>query len=455
MSLSQQILAALADAPGFEESGFCKVHETGEQVVSVRLNPVKYRPNGALGFHLGERVPWSSNGFYLSERPIFTFEPLLHAGAFYVQEASSMFLEQALRQTVDLSSPQVVLDLCAAPGGKSTHLLSLLSEDSVVVSNEVIRSRASILEENLIKWGSANSIVTSNDPRDFSGIGPVFDVIVIDAPCSGSGMFRKDPASVEGWSDDLVNLCSRRQQRILADAWPALRENGVLLYSTCSYSVAEDEAIADFICSSLGADSLPVQTVTDWNIVNSASAQTNAAGYRFYPDKIRGEGFYLAAFRKKVAAEPAPRNKSKPSWEAVPGKIQPGIRSWLHEADVELISSNDNILALPPATLNCLQQLKSLYIRKAGITLGKWSGKDLIPDHALAMSHLLATDTPSFAVNLEQALRFLRKEEVDAGDTPRGWALVKYMGYPLGWIKQLGNRSNNYYPREWRILKPA
>ncbi|ULQ53101.1 methyltransferase RsmF C-terminal domain-like protein [Flavihumibacter fluvii] len=455
MTLPAHIIKAFRNAPGFDEAAFCRVHESGDQVVSVRLNPAKLPDPAALNFHLGAKVPWTSSGYYLSERPFFTFEPLLHAGAFYVQEASSMFLEQALEQTCDLSTPLVALDLCAAPGGKSTHLLSLLPAESVLVSNEVIRSRSSILEENLVKWGAANSIITNNDPRDFSAIGAIFDLIVIDAPCSGSGMFRKDPDSTNGWSEDLVKLCSQRQQRIIADVWPALKEGGTLIYSTCSYSVEEDELIADWIVGELQANTIPIQTVVDWSIVGSKSPVHQAAGYRFYPNKVKGEGFYLAAFRKSTVADPPPKHKSKPNWEPVPKNIREGIQRWLNTDELVLVNSNDNLLALPVATEKCLQQLRSLYIRKAGVSLGKWAGKDLVPDHALALSHLLANKFPVLSVNREQALNYLRKEEVNASETPKGWATVQFGGHILGWIKQLGNRSNNYYPRDWRILKPA
>lgn len=453
MTLPAHIVPALLNAPGFDEANFCSVHDIGEQVVSLRLNPEKLPSPDALGFVPGLQVPWATQGCYLLERPFFTFEPLLHAGAFYVQEASSMFLEQAVRQCCDLTSSLVALDLCAAPGGKSTHLLSLLSPESVLVSNELIRQRAAILEENLVKWGSANSIITNNDPRDFSGIGPIFDLVVIDAPCSGSGMFRKDPGTVTGWSKDLVNLCSQRQQRILADVWPSLKENGVLVYSTCSYSVEENEQIADFIIATLGAESLPISITENWNIVHSKSAQQQADGYRFYPDKIKGEGFYLAAFKKTAANDRMPKHKTKPKWEPVSKNIRDALSRWINMEDLVVVNSNDNLLAIPVTTEKCLQFLTSLYIRKAGISLGKWAGKDLVPDHALALSQLLLKGLPVLELDRAESLRYLRKEEIDAGNTERGWVLVQFKGQNLGWIKQLGNRSNNYYPKEWRILK--
>lgn len=420
-------------------------------MVSIRVNPFKLRDTADLSFAPGGRVPWCSTGYYLDERPFFTYDPLLHAGAYYVQEASSMFLEQAIRQTCDLTQPLKVLDLCAAPGGKSTHLLSVLSEHSILVSNEVIKSRAAILEENLVKWGRPNCIITNNDPRDLGTLEGQFDVVVIDAPCSGSGLFRRDPETMQGWSADLVNLCSQRQQRILADAWPALKEGGVLLYSTCSFSVQEDEMMAEFIISTLGASAIALQTEPSWRIFTSKGSQT--IGYRFYPDQLKGEGFFLAAFRKLAASPGARKSKGKPKWEAVSRKVREAMGEWIDPYGYDFVDHQETILALPQGMEAFLQQLSGLYIRSAGLKMGKWSAKELIPDHALAVSGLVKTGVQVFPVEDPAALQYLRKEEISAGELPKGWALVQYLGYSLGWIKQLGKRANNYYPKEWRIRK--
>jgi len=237
VQLPGEFLDSLIGVKGFGKEAFEKVHATGEQVTSIRINsskPVTKLANQSI--NQLTKIPWSEFGYYLKQRPSFTFDPLFHAGCYYVQEASSMFLEQALKQTVDLSRPLKVLDLCAAPGGKSTHIQSLISGESLLVSNEVIRSRANILKSNIIKWGCNNVVVTNNDPRDFLQLENYFDVIVVDAPCSGSGLFRRDEDAMKEWSPDNVALCSQRQQRILADVWPALKKNGVLIYYTCSYS---------------------------------------------------------------------------------------------------------------------------------------------------------------------------------------------------------------------------
>ncbi|MFI5133752.1 MAG: hypothetical protein ACHQEB_05420, partial [Chitinophagales bacterium] len=212
MQLPEAFLNSLTGIKSFDREAFEKVHANDRQITSVRINPHKFSIEN-LKFKIENKVPWSQYGYYLTQRPYFTFDPLFHAGCYYVQEASSMFLEQALKQTVDLSKPLKVLDLCAAPGGKSTHLQSLISKDSLLVSNEVIRSRANILKDNIIKWGCDNVVVTNNDPKDFSKLENYFDVIVVDAPCSGSGLFRKEPEAMEEWSLNNVKLCSARQQR--------------------------------------------------------------------------------------------------------------------------------------------------------------------------------------------------------------------------------------------------
>jgi 16S rRNA C967 or C1407 C5-methylase (RsmB/RsmF family) len=262
VQLPSSLIHSLQSTKGFEETAFINIHQSGEQITSIRINPAKQSistPLDGLQPHpsttlRAASVPWSSLGYYLHQRPSFTLDPLLHAGTYYVQEASSMFLEQAVKQTTDTSQPLMVLDLCAAPGGKSTLLQSVISNQSLLVSNEVIQSRVNILKENIIKWGSGNVIVTNNDPKDFSKLSGLFDVVVIDAPCSGSGLFRRDPEAINEWSEANVQLCSQRQQRIIADAWNCLKEEGVLIYSTCSYSTEEDEAILDWTIKGLKAE---------------------------------------------------------------------------------------------------------------------------------------------------------------------------------------------------------
>ena len=290
--LPSSLLDALEQAPGFDRQSFEAGHASGQQVTSIRVNPSKATVE-EIKFNTSP-VPWSSFGYYLDQRPSFTLDPLLHAGCYYVQEASSMFLEQALKQTVDVSQDLKVLDLCGAPGGKSTLLQSMISAGSLLVSNEVIKSRSAILQENITKWGAANVVVTNNDPKDFARLTDFFDVMVIDAPCSGSGLFRRDAGAIEEWSEANVLLCSQRQQRIVADAMPSLKKDGVLIYCTCSFSVEEDEAVIDWLCDEFGMNTLRLSVDEAWNIVQSFTPKHHAACYRFYPDKLKGEGFFIA-----------------------------------------------------------------------------------------------------------------------------------------------------------------
>ncbi|TCJ17505.1 Fmu (Sun) domain protein [Flaviaesturariibacter flavus] len=461
MKLPEALLRSLEGLPGYDHDAFVQVHESGAQVTSIRLNPAKSQAPGVLFQDLrskisdlrseildpASRIPWSRYGYYLPERPSFTFDPLFHAGAYYVQEASSMFVEQALAQHADLSARLRVLDLCAAPGGKSTHLQSLLAPGSLLVSNEVIKARAGILSENLTKWGAGNSIVTSNDPAHFAKLEGFFDVIVVDAPCSGSGLFRRDPDAIAEWSPANVQLCQGRQQRILADVWPALKEGGLLVYSTCSYSAEEDEVILDWLTTTFQVVPLQLQC-PDAGIVEVRSPE-GAWGYRFYPDKIRGEGFFLAAFRKLDVAA-APRYKPKGA-DLLSAKETAPLEKWMDTEGLKFVRHGSRVLALPEDRVSDFSILQSaLYIQQAGTAVGEPIRDKLVPDHALAMSPRVGGAVPRVELSYPDAIRFLQRQDFHI-DTERGWQLVTFAGAPLGWINALPNRINNYYPREWRI----
>jgi 16S rRNA C967 or C1407 C5-methylase (RsmB/RsmF family)/NOL1/NOP2/fmu family ribosome biogenesis protein len=449
MSLPQELLRSLEALKGFDREAFEKLHASGEQLTSIRLNPLK--PSMDPGPWTLDPVPWCPHGRYLSQRPFFTFDPLLHAGAYYVQEASSMFLWHALEQTVGTETQKKVLDLCGAPGGKSTLLASYF-KDGLVIANEVIKSRAAVLVENITKWGSDQVIVTNNDPSHFRSLPGFFDVMVVDAPCSGSGLFRKDPGSMEEWSEDNVQLCSQRQQRILADVLPALKEDGILIYSTCSYSMEEDEAIADWLIEEMDMESRPLSIPAGWGIVETGSPQHAAYGYRFYPDKVKGEGFFLAAFQKRSATDHA---RLKTQALSFPSKQEVQQLNDFIEIQEEyaLFKQADAVRAIKKEWLKDLQLCaKCLYIKKAGVEIGAVKGKDVIPSHELALGLLPLDKIPSVNLTEEQSLQYLRRKEIHL-EAPKGWTLARYCGLPLGWIKVLPNRINNYYPAEWRILK--
>lgn len=454
-TLPIQLINSLQSLTGYDEQAFTQVHLSGAQITSIRVNPAKVFDIHNHSFLVQEAVPWSSTGYYLKERPAFTFDPLLHAGAYYVQEASSMFLEQALRQSVDVSQPLKVLDLCAAPGGKSTLLQSVISKNSLLVSNEVIKSRANILSENITKWGAINTVVTNNDPKDFAKLENYFDVIVIDAPCSGSGLFRRDSEAVNEWSEANVQLCSQRQQRIIADVMPALKDGGVLIYSTCSYSKDEDEAIADWVMDTFEMSSLPLKLQPGWNIVESLSDKHAAYGYRFYPDKVKGEGFFISCFKKNDGSLNGADYPKKTKFEKLSKSEIAIAETWLlNDADIALLKWKEFALAAPAHLLQDIDLLQqTLYLKQAGIILGQITTKELIPGHAFALSGLAGNNITRVNVTLNEALQYLRKAEVRLQSQGKGWALVQFKDHLLGWIKLLPNRVNNYYPKEWRILK--
>jgi 16S rRNA C967 or C1407 C5-methylase (RsmB/RsmF family)/NOL1/NOP2/fmu family ribosome biogenesis protein len=455
LRLPSEFLNAINNAPGFDRESFVQVHEDPQAVTSVRVNPAKKTTAEKL-FEQSSPVHWNSFGYYLPSRPSFTFDPSFHAGAYYVQEASSMFLEQALRQTSNLSLPLKVLDLCAAPGGKSTLIQSLISEYSLLVSNEVIKTRVRVLEENLVKWGGNNVVVTNNDPADFAVLKDFFDVIVIDAPCSGSGLFRRQPDAINEWSEKQVEICSLRQQRILTDVYPALKQNGILIYSTCSYSVEEDEQIADYLMDEFNLTSLPLDINKEWGIVQSQSTKHHAYGYRFYPDKLKGEGFFIACFRKNDGDFTT--ISARPKYERVSKQELSLIKPYLKESsNLFLWKLGNRLLAFPTHQQDALNVLMNkLYIKMAGVAIGKPMGDELVPDHSLALSNLVGEHIVAISLKKEEALQYLRREEVVISPMAHiGWTIAQYEGLNLGWMKLLKNRINNYYPKEWRILKSA
>jgi 16S rRNA C967 or C1407 C5-methylase (RsmB/RsmF family)/NOL1/NOP2/fmu family ribosome biogenesis protein len=413
--------------------------------IGIRLNPNKLKQIN------GQRIPWTQLGIYLEERPSFTLDPHFHAGAYYVQEASSMLLEQALRQSTDLEKPLRVLDLSAAPGGKSTHIISLLSADSLLISNEVIRSRASILSENMQKWGYANVVTTCNDPKDFSQLEGFFDVIVIDAPCSGEGLFRKDPEAMMEWSIDNVQLCAQRQRRIVSDVLPALKQDGILIYSTCTFNEQENEDNVNWISRENAFDFIPLTLDKDWGV--ETILKENAIGYQCYPHHVRGEGFFISVMRKKSKTGIV-NIKVKSRFSSAPKNIAEQLNRWLINAEqFSFIRQGNLLIALPSRFVEDIQFLaERLAILTKGTAIAEVKHDKLIPEHALALSiHLNKDQFKKIDLNLDQALLYLRKDTFSLDDPRKGFALVNYEGNSLGWVNLLGSRINNLYPSSWRI----
>ena len=357
-----------------------------EAPVSIRVNPrlVNHEPVPMI------HVPWCPEGFYLSERPQFTFDPLFHAGCYYVQEASSMFITHIIRSLASrlsfIISPLSILDLCAAPGGKSSAAISVLPEGSTMVSNEPIPNRAQILLENITKWGYPNCTVTNNYPRDFRKAKAKFDIIICDVPCSGEGMFRKDPATIGEWSMQNVEKCWRLQREIVADAWECLNPGGILIYSTCTFNTKENEENVRYFMEEFDAEILDIPTEPSWNITGSLLEGFDAPVYRFIPGITRGEGLFICALRKSGESN--------------------------HSYPLSTISSKLRVLT---------------------------------PD-------LPEGDYPRIDIPYQDALKFLRGEAIVLPpDTPKGIVTVTYQGFALGPAKNIGNRANNLYPKPWRI----
>ena len=373
-----------------------------EPPVSVRLNPSKARE---LEVADGEQVPWCRGGYYLRKRPNFTMDPLLHAGCYYVQEAASMFLDEVLRQLAVSNWPLAIsqkpkaLDLCAAPGGKSTLLRAALPKDCVLYSNEPMRQRASILLENVTKWGYDNHIVTNNYPRDYCKAKMTFDLILCDVPCSGEGMFRKDEATIREWSEQNVEKCWRLQRDIVSDAWQCLNVGGLLIYSTCTFNTKENEEnIRYFLEQHDDMEAVSIDTRPEWNITGSLLEDFHEPVYRFIPGITRSEGLFVCVLRKG-------------------GRPSEGSR----KQTASFITGNSRFAVM-----------------KLGVSLLE--------------TPALHVDGPCVELTYQQAIAYLRRESLTLPpDSPRGIVEVCFQGHRLGTVKNLGNRANNLYPKEWRI----
>ncbi|WP_420146485.1 methyltransferase RsmF C-terminal domain-like protein [Spirosoma sp.] len=416
--------------------------------VSIRVNPQK----PALETSGLEQVPWCSDGFYLPERPSFTLDPLFQSGAYYVQEASSMLLAEALKQTVNLNRPLRVLDLCAAPGGKSTLLVSALSDDSLLICNEVIRSRVSVLRENLEKWGRPNVVVSNHDPEELDKLAGFFDVVLVDAPCSGEGLFRKDPDAMQEWSEANVALCSARQKRILAAAAPLLDEGGILLYSTCTYNDAENTDNVRFLAQN-GFRNRSLNLPADWNIVEKKT--DGAVGYQCYPHRVRGEGFFISVFQKTAFTASVKLDaRTFRSIRALRPRETAAAAKWLKKpSDFSFWEKpNGDVMALPKILEKTFLFLDVALRNKGfGLEIGQFKGQDFIPSHALALSTAINPNLPAVTLSKEDALRYFKKENIAFDEPVKGWLLAQYNGLNLGWMKGVGNRVNNYLPKDWRI----
>ncbi len=452
MNLNEDFIRQInALLPLDEASAMLQAIESCEPVVSVRFNGSKgFVPPVSL-----QQVPWCEMGAYLSERPQFTFDPHFHAGSYYVQDASSMFIYHVIKKLVD--KPVTYLDLCAAPGGKTTAALQALPLGSIVVANEIVPARAQVLRENVIKWGSDNCMVTNDSPRALGKLENTFDIIAADVPCSGEGMFRKDDEAVAQWSPQLVEQCAARQREILRDIWPALKPGGLLIYSTCTYNLDENEQMVLYIARELGASFVKVPIEKSWNITGDLSINTQCPAqsknsipcYRFLPHRTRGEGLFLCVLSKHNAqctmhnATPAKRQNQR--------SIKTSAASWL-KGNYEFIENNGIIFATNKDIEAIVNKNQLHVIKGLGIEIGTTKGNKIVPSHQLAMSPLLRDDAfEKCQVDYHTAIAYLRGEAVTI-NAQRGFVLITYENAILGFVNNLGNRANNLYPKNWRIL---
>ena len=405
---------------------------------SIRKHPIKQNQ-----VFIGEEsIPWCSNAFYLPERPLFTLDPLFHAGSYYPQEAGSMLLDSVLRSIEIPESPKI-LDLCAAPGGKSTLVASFLNGKGMLVSNEVINQRAKILKETISKWGYTNCIVTNNDPSDFERLPSFFDVTIIDAPCSGEGMFRKDPNARTEWSSENVTLCAGRQKRIIADSWDSLKNEGYLIYSTCTFNEHENEQTITWILEEFNAELITIDLPETFTIGR------NGIGAYGIPGTSKTEGFYLAVVRKREESSAIKSTKNNSSLTRQKELFDMDRFARLTECSI--FNWNDNLLAVPNQLESEFLFIQSqMHIIKWGTNLGEIARKGIIPNQDLALNPSLLSFPNRIEVSKQEALEYLH------GDTfklegSQGFQLMTHQQEPLGWIKHLGNRFNNLYPKEWRI----
>ena len=438
-----EMIAALEPQEQFE--GLVEALESTEPSVSVRVN----RAKGGADFEGSEPVKWCADGVYLPERIKFTFDPRLHQGLYYPQDASSMAQQAAVAHACELlkveGRPMRYLDACAAPGGKTTASISALPEDAFVVANEFDPRRTSILCENLAKWGTP-TVVTRGDASKIKGMDGFFDIIAADVPCSGEGMMRKDEQAVAQWSQGLVEECAERQLSIVDNLWRALRPGGIMIYSTCTFNTLEDEQIVKHLVDEHEAEVIEIPALNLLEIGRAVSGFDFPA-YRFLPGRVRGEGLFMAMLRKSGDAEPLRPKTAK----VKPFKTEKPYLTgdWLYTEDKGVIS------AIPMVQADLAAHVaKNMYVVASGIEVGTMKGRDLVPSQPLALAQSLNTEAfPTVEIECEQALTYLRREAIALPEgAPRGIVLLTYEKHPLGFVKNLGNRANNLYPQPWRIL---
>jgi 16S rRNA C967 or C1407 C5-methylase (RsmB/RsmF family)/NOL1/NOP2/fmu family ribosome biogenesis protein len=419
--------------------------------VSVRVNPAKWKTNLPESL---ERVPWCETGYYIGKRPVFTLDPLLHAGCYYVQEASSMFLEVVLRCIGADRSGLRILDMSASPGGKTTHLSSLSGPDSIVIANEPVRSRIGALVENTIRWGVPKTIISNNDPDDFSRLPSYFDIVLVDAPCSGEGMFRKSDVR-KLWSTSGCDMCSDRQKRILKAAWQCLKPGGYLIYSTCTFNPDENESNVKWLIDNHDAGIVRIDTSRYEGVTEIGNNDFMGCG--LHPGRIRGEGFFIAAVQK-FEGNGAPDTVKRSVKPAKPVKGVPDrVTEMIGQAVGSVHLSGDYCYYLPGPYDEIALLREKLNLVKIGTEICHIKRESIIPSHDFSMSSVMKEGVfPAVEISWSDAIRYLRKDTIPVRDEmPKGWFLVTFSGVRLGFMNNIGSRLNNYFPASSRIRMDA
>ena len=447
MTLSADFIAQMRAILPDEADALLAAITSTEPSVAIRVNPLKAPADAASALR---RVPWCDAGRYLAEREPFTFDVDFQSGRYYVQDASSMFIHHVLRHLV--KEPVRYLDLCAAPGGKTTTAISALPQGSMVVANEIVNARARVLCENLQKWGAPRCVVTCNAPHHFGRLSHFFDVVAADVPCSGEGMMRKDEQARRQWSPALVKQCADLQRSIIADVWDALRPGGLLIYSTCTYNTLENEQMLAWMVHEYGAEPVAVPVPEQWHI--HPAIEGNLPCYRFMPHRTEGEGLFMAVLRKPEAPRKEVRLKKAKATKAKPLPVPKEVRCRLKDADhFDFSVVNDEVVAVPADMAPIMAAFADLNVMHMGVNVGAIKGKNCVPSHALALSSALNPAAfPTCEVDYPAAMAFLRGEALSLPQAPRGYVLLTYHSQPIGFVNNLGNRANNLYPKAWRVL---
>ena len=429
-----------------EFAGLAEALSTTESPVSVRLNTAK----GCCPAAGADTMPWGPLGGYLPERPPFTLDPRLHQGLYYVQDASSMVQWHVARKLSESLGPGLRwLDACAAPGGKTTAVCDALADDALIVANEFDPKRLQALIENVERWGAPNTVVTRGDTAQFSRLEGFFDVVAVDAPCSGEGMMRKEPEAVAQWTQRLVERCAELQREILENVWPALRPGGYLVYSTCTFNVQEDEGNVKWIIDTLGAE--PVDLGLDALPGVVGAVEGNLPVGRFLPGRVRGEGLFIAVLRRP--------GEGRHSEQASKGIKTAAAPKWMPaDKKYTLVPTREGLASWPTAHAGAIARLSAVTrVARAGVPVAELKGRDMVPTLALCrMAGFSGAEWPRTEVDYPTALAFLRGEALHLPEgTPRGIVLLTYGVHPLGWVKNLGNRANNLLPDNRRVRSQA